>query len=700
MQTTAPTFTKLALPKFQTWLIHKADPVTITELTPVPVSLTTMKQDLGNPEEQKWTDLRAMVDAAKDKLIEIPKNKFHELTSPLDMYFELKKTAQTKLNMLHASNGALKIYEIITQLQLLKSAEETCLPEVNVFCNAELPGAMSIAINHYMRTVCPTTAFDWIASSYVVMDEHSTLLQDDYGLVKMNPTHWLIQLNDPSPDMNGDVTVAKNLRIMQKKVHERFKDSGGAHLYTSDAGIKVEHESLNQQEEFTADINFGQILSGLLTLTVGGSLVTKQFTFTTPFSRSVIALVATLFNETYIVKPVTSRPANSEIYLVGKGFLGLKEDLANALLERLDAYKRLLTTSAKATYWGSLLNRNMLLQSDNSLFKAATAVYEKQQIPYLNEVFHFFKLYQTNPQLFRTVKDDKLRTEKVRAQAQWLQENPMFRNERNLPSETITKKNRLKNALPTPAQAPAKEVYVIKKKKTARDRRNAAAAAAANAAENGVFTSKFVNIFQYYQTLVSELEHIKTVLIRIKLDFLYGFMNDEAAVVQKFNDIKIDLAHTQAKLFQVQERIAQVVVHDSDEEMVQLTNKISNDIEVLKSSSQSTSSSSQSSSSSSTSSSANRDEIIADACKILRTQAIELQNKMYKYTAVEYVGFIGKKGIKNGTDAAISGPPATSNASQTTPSGTIDAADITLETDVLKLVQLPYTFADLEIKLL
>ena len=60
-------------------------------------------------------------------------------------------------------------------------------------------------------------------------------------------------------------------------------------------------------------------------------MVTKTFTFTTPFSVWLLAVCAPLFDNFSVVKPQTSRRTNSEIYCVGTGFRGPNPTVLRAL---------------------------------------------------------------------------------------------------------------------------------------------------------------------------------------------------------------------------------------------------------------------------------------------------------------------------------------------------------------------------------
>ena len=285
-----------------------------------------------------------------------------------------------------------------------------------------------------MKTRCRENAtnpssFDWIASSYLPdaarLVGNETILDDKYGIYGKNRSHWLM---GPSPNalpqgsnvLSGDVTDAEVVNALGNAAHQRFREKDGATLYTSDIGRDIPTANLNQQEELTSDLNFGQIVSGLLALAIGGTLITKQFTFFNPFSRSLIAIVASLFKETYITKPTTSRPGNSEIYLVAKGFKGISSELSTALLDRCEAYKAL---DKMPTIWGSLIDPPILAQIDGELLAIAQEVHGEQQVAFLKEVVDAYRIFDSLND--REMKELVAKEEKA-AQMKWLADNPIL----------------------------------------------------------------------------------------------------------------------------------------------------------------------------------------------------------------------------------------------------------------------------------
>jgi len=346
--------------------------------------------------------------------------------------------------MQHATNATLKMYEMIVQMRLFV-CEDGPLPKVRVFGNAELPGAFIIADNHYIQTMCPRTDFDWLASSYLpeaaMAAGDDTILDDAYGIRARHRKHWLMgpAPNARRPDslpITGDVTDPDVLAVLAESVHGWFSAAAATDgtapktLYTSDAGIDITATAggFAEQEEETSAINYGQVVAGLLTLLPGGHFITKQYTFFTMFSRSLIALIASFFDETFIVKPLTSRPANSEVYIVGKGFRGISYRVAALLLQRSEAYRAAQPTLASS--FGPVIRAEAYADTDAILLRVAAQVHGRQQVSFLNEIATVYEQYKNDlSSLGRT-----LYPVAQRCQSQWLEQNPVRKigDEKNL----------------------------------------------------------------------------------------------------------------------------------------------------------------------------------------------------------------------------------------------------------------------------
>ena len=379
--------------------------------------------------DEEFNLISKEVASAKDLLNEIPKSEFHPFMRHFDLLFELKKRVSAEYNMSVSTNASLKMYEILGIMRV-------CTDPIRVFCNAELPGAFIVAINHFVRTRCAASVnFDWVASSYDPETEEGksfSVLEDKYGIYAGHRSRWL---QGPRPNalpagedpISGDATDPNVIVVLADAVHARFPPletvGSGATLYTSDIGTDVS-DNFNEQESKTALLNFGQVLAGIASLAIGGNFVTKQYTFFSLFNRSLIAAVSYMFEEFYIMKPQTSRPANSEIYLIGKKFKGAPDGVIEHWLDLLAEYR---AEGKSPTEGPPLISPESFAASDTTMLHATTIIHKNQQVKFLKEASTLYRQIKSespgNPD-FRKLGRALDRTSKD-AQDKWLIENPI-----------------------------------------------------------------------------------------------------------------------------------------------------------------------------------------------------------------------------------------------------------------------------------
>jgi hypothetical protein len=142
----------------------------------------------------------------------------------------------------------------------------------------------------------------------------------------------------------------------------------------------------------------------------------------------LIALVAGFFEETYITKPATSRPGNSEIYLIGKGFKGISTEMTEALTERSELFK---TLGVNPTTLGSLVTPEMLAIVDPILYKIAKEFFMDIQIKFIEEYSHAFKDYNGYMDVLEGNVEQLIKD----AEKNWLKENGVLAVK---PQESLT----------------------------------------------------------------------------------------------------------------------------------------------------------------------------------------------------------------------------------------------------------------------
>jgi len=324
------------------------------------------------PYASKFKELYEKSEVAKKKWDIYEGNKgFYTITRKVFPFSDLKGMLEDKFNIKPATIAWLKTYEMVYRL---KSRIPTYPNSINIFFNANLPGASTYALDYFFKTQMPSCRMEWVASSYVGGE---TTLEDKYGLLKNNPDNWLVDDKN-----NGDVTKVDNVIDMVKKSKKKFK--GKCHLYFSDIAIDIKNDYANEERNEVKEV-FGQNICGLLALDHGGIMIVKQRSFLLPFNIWMISKMAMYFEEFSIDKPISSRPYNAEVYLIGVGFKGISEADKDMLLTILSKFKSSYVDKIPTT-----VNIDVI----KNILAAAKNITE-QQIEALNDCVKIFEASRT-----------------------------------------------------------------------------------------------------------------------------------------------------------------------------------------------------------------------------------------------------------------------------------------------------------------
>jgi 23S rRNA U2552 (ribose-2'-O)-methylase RlmE/FtsJ len=114
-------------------------------------------------------------------------------------------------------------------------------------------------------------------------------------------------------DGRGDLMNPRNLIYCYKKYKGQFD------LITGDGGFDFSVH-YNSQEMVSAPLILCQISFAVAMQKVGGTFIIKMFDTFTKISLDVLYLLANMYETVHIVKPNTSRYANSEKYIICKKF--------------------------------------------------------------------------------------------------------------------------------------------------------------------------------------------------------------------------------------------------------------------------------------------------------------------------------------------------------------------------------------------
>lgn len=114
---------------------------------------------------------------------------------------------------------------------------------------------------------------------------------------------------------NGDLTDVKTISLFKKDIKKSKK---WADIVSADGGFKWIDENMQEQEAYA--LLLGEIVAALSVQAKDGSFVLKLFESFTTLTLKMIYICTSFYSESYIFKPYTSRPSNSEKYLICKGF--------------------------------------------------------------------------------------------------------------------------------------------------------------------------------------------------------------------------------------------------------------------------------------------------------------------------------------------------------------------------------------------
>ncbi|KAG0268823.1 FtsJ methyltransferase domain-containing protein 2 [Actinomortierella ambigua] len=120
-------------------------------------------------------------------------------------------------------------------------------------------------------------------------------------------------------DGTGDLLKRANVEAFAEAV-DRDTAGLGVGLVTADGGISMEDDQ-GAQELRMRHLLLNQILTMFMTLQKGGDFVIKMFDIFTPVTAELVWILSRHFEKICILKPLTSRPMNSERYVLCRRLL-------------------------------------------------------------------------------------------------------------------------------------------------------------------------------------------------------------------------------------------------------------------------------------------------------------------------------------------------------------------------------------------
>jgi hypothetical protein len=230
-------------------------------------------------------------------------DKYKKYTNPYEYIHSLiPNTKQAIATLKPISRSFFKMVEICHSMELLELLPPAC----NSFHLAEGPGGFIEAMTYMRKNPLDT---------YYGM----TLLDDsNQNVPGWRKSKYFLNNNpnviiETGSDGNGDLTNPENLRYCYDKYN------GKMDLITGDGGFDFSFQ-YPQQEQISTKLIICQIGFAVAMQKHGGTFILKVYDTFTRISLDLLFLLANLYEHVSIIKPNTSRFANSEKYVVCKGF--------------------------------------------------------------------------------------------------------------------------------------------------------------------------------------------------------------------------------------------------------------------------------------------------------------------------------------------------------------------------------------------
>jgi len=102
--------------------------------------------------------------------------------------------------------------------------------------------------------------------------------------------------------------------------------SAESNIFTADGGFDFSVDYSNQ-EQMAFPLLLASFTMGLASLAKGGTMIIKLFDIYARATQDLFLGSATFFESFTLYKPATSRPCNSERYFIGRGFIGMSDEL-------------------------------------------------------------------------------------------------------------------------------------------------------------------------------------------------------------------------------------------------------------------------------------------------------------------------------------------------------------------------------------
>lgn len=227
------------------------------------------------------------------------------------------------------SRSYFKMIELVRFFHLLPPSDTL----IRSFHLAEGPGGFIEALADLRRRSASK-------DRYVGMTIESP---SDSGVPGWRKSHHFLQEHKDTVHIEKGADGTGDILSMDNLLHCMRKYGNGMDMITGDGGFDFS-TNFNDQEIHITRLLFAQVVYAVCLQKTGGSFILKIFDCFMPQTLHILTILSSLYERVYLTKPQTSRYANSEKYVVCKGFLLTSTDSREKFMT---AFAQMLAAPAK-----------------------------------------------------------------------------------------------------------------------------------------------------------------------------------------------------------------------------------------------------------------------------------------------------------------------------------------------------------------
>jgi 23S rRNA U2552 (ribose-2'-O)-methylase RlmE/FtsJ len=246
-------------------------------------------------------------------------DKFKKISNKYELIFGCVNNKYSTSKYVPVSRSFFKLWEILFDFDILQKTP------INATFIADGPGGFIEAFTKYRDQVNNIST----DSIYGI-----TLISDDPSVPKWKLQKKLLDKYNinllTGVDGTGSIYNIENTKNFVETI-----GVGQSTLITADGGFDFSHD-FNSQENQSFHLILCEIFLALQIQKNKGTFILKMFDICNEETICMLYMLYMLYDKIYIIKPYSSRPANSEKYIVCSGYKGIDKDIVNHILDIIE----------------------------------------------------------------------------------------------------------------------------------------------------------------------------------------------------------------------------------------------------------------------------------------------------------------------------------------------------------------------------